>query len=144
MPRMTLDDIDVMVRLREQGQSLSAIRRCVQWSETTISLVLHRLAHGVSPEQVTERPGWGGPRRRITHVAAPTLPILPGALCAGDPDPDLWFRAEDEDEAVAACRWCPVIDQCRAWALEAGVRDGIWGGMTESQLRAQVDQQVTA
>lgn len=39
-----------------------------------------------------------------------------------------------EQKAVAICRGCPVIDQCRSWVTG---RDevGVWGGLTEGQRR---------
>lgn len=66
---------------------------------------------------------------------------------AEDVDPELWFpsgylTAADMAQAEAAkewCRWCPVIEQCRAFVmqLEAGkaayLRNGVWGGTTPQE-----------
>ncbi|HMK62981.1 MAG TPA: WhiB family transcriptional regulator [Acidimicrobiales bacterium] len=59
------------------------------------------------------------------------------ALCAGHPDRGAWFS---EDTAVtkraqAVCRACPVREDCLAFAVGTGQRDGIWGGMTPYQRR---------
>ncbi len=54
-----------------------------------------------------------------------------------DVDPDLFFPAgrEEESHALALCASCPVRQECLDYALEAGERFGIWGGMTEKQRR---------
>ncbi|MER6961641.1 MULTISPECIES: WhiB family transcriptional regulator [unclassified Streptomyces] len=58
-------------------------------------------------------------------------------------DPDLFFPVghtgpalDQIDEAKAVCGRCPVMEQCRDWAVEVGQVEGIWGGMTESERRA--------
>ncbi|MFJ8792459.1 WhiB family transcriptional regulator [Streptomyces sp. NPDC102462] len=65
-------------------------------------------------------------------------------LCLRE-DPDLFFpigsvnsgpAALQTDEAKAVCRHCPVMEQCLAWALDAGPVEGIWGGTTEGERRA--------
>jgi WhiB family transcriptional regulator, redox-sensing transcriptional regulator len=69
------------------------------------------------------------------------------AACRGA-DPDLFFpivstrqrkSLEQIDEAKAICRSCPVIDACRAWALDnpAMAEFGVWGGTTEEERKAQ-------
>jgi WhiB family redox-sensing transcriptional regulator len=57
-------------------------------------------------------------------------------LCAAT-DPDLWFAvgAVEHREAKSICRRCPVRSQCLAYAMEAPVDHGIWGGMTERERR---------
>ena len=40
------------------------------------------------------------------------------------------------NEAKAVCARCPVSATCLLWAVEAGVEDGIWGGLTEDERRA--------
>lgn len=59
--------------------------------------------------------------------------------CAADPE--TWFasgaRAADQiAEAVAACQRCPVRLQCRAYAVAADEREGVWGGSTVEERRA--------
>lgn len=39
------------------------------------------------------------------------------------------------DRAKAVCRSCPVRETCLQYALEEGIRDGIWGGRTGSERR---------
>lgn len=57
------------------------------------------------------------------------------AACRGVGGVD-WFADEPEavEAARAVCERCPVLVECRAWALEQG-RDlhGVFGGMSRSQ-----------
>ncbi|MDX1691151.1 MAG: WhiB family transcriptional regulator [Acidimicrobiia bacterium] len=52
-------------------------------------------------------------------------------------DPDLFFGGEDDQvrSAVTICRGCPVLDDCRDWALDLRIPYGVWGGMTERERR---------
>jgi WhiB family transcriptional regulator, redox-sensing transcriptional regulator len=62
------------------------------------------------------------------------------AACRDEPDKDIWFASKDAQDAElaakAVCARCPVRDACRAWALETNQTSGIWGGMSEAELRA--------
>jgi WhiB family transcriptional regulator, redox-sensing transcriptional regulator len=64
------------------------------------------------------------------------------ALCRNT-DPDLFFYAdlekgEDKQKrikaAIAICGNCPVIYQCRQFALDTKQDYGIWGGLTQEEL----------
>jgi WhiB family redox-sensing transcriptional regulator len=54
---------------------------------------------------------------------------------------DLFFDRHDElghereDEAKARCAMCPVLAQCREWALAAGDPSGVWAGETTTAAR---------
>lgn len=52
-------------------------------------------------------------------------------------DPNLWFAvgALEHKQAKAICRRCPVRDECLAYAMEAPVDHGVWGGLTERERR---------
>ncbi|MFI0417822.1 WhiB family transcriptional regulator [Spongiactinospora sp. 9N601] len=54
-------------------------------------------------------------------------------------DPELFFppapSLDQETRAKAVCGRCPVMAECRAYALRAGEREGIWGGMTPQERR---------
>jgi WhiB family transcriptional regulator, redox-sensing transcriptional regulator len=58
------------------------------------------------------------------------------AACAGT-DPDLFFtdRGESVREAKEVCRSCPVVTDCREYALQAGEKFGVWGGLSERERR---------
>lgn len=71
------------------------------------------------------------------------------AACKGL-DTDLFFhpdgergasRRERAAAAKAVCLSCPVLKQCRSYALRAGEPYGVWGGMSEEErsgyLRAE-------
>lgn len=64
------------------------------------------------------------------------------AVCREE-DPELFFPLGNTgpallqiEEAKAVCRRCPVMEPCLQWALEAGVDDGVWGGLSEDERRA--------
>ncbi|MBL1091557.1 WhiB family transcriptional regulator [Streptomyces sp. NPDC001739] len=61
-----------------------------------------------------------------------------------DEDPELFFPVGSTgpsllqiQEAKAVCRQCPVIAECRDWALASGQDNGIWGGLDEEERRAE-------
>jgi WhiB family redox-sensing transcriptional regulator len=59
-----------------------------------------------------------------------------GAACA-EIDGDLWFPEKGEaykaSNAVKVCNSCPVKKQCLAYAVNNGIRDGIFGGKSAEQ-----------
>lgn len=58
--------------------------------------------------------------------------------CRGS-DPELFFpltqSAEQEARAKAVCERCPVLTECRAYAVRAAEPEGIWGGLTVRERR---------
>jgi WhiB family transcriptional regulator, redox-sensing transcriptional regulator len=74
------------------------------------------------------------------------VPLLDGAACRRHPDPDLWFSEKPAEREAARyiCRSCPVLAECREWAIEAESSSGttgIVGGMTSTEReRAQAPQ----
>ena len=56
------------------------------------------------------------------------------AVCR-DRDPEAFFPVTPEGEraAVRICQGCPVRQDCLEFALEARIRFGVWGAMTEKQ-----------
>lgn len=69
----------------------------------------------------------------------------PKAACRGF-DPDMFFVSEDvenrqerrdrEAAAKQVCTRCAVVDECLSYALAAGERYGIWGGLNADERRA--------
>ena len=66
-----------------------------------------------------------------------------------DLDTELFFHPEGERgstrrrraaNAKAICATCPVIEQCREYALRAQEPYGIWGGMTEEERREEIQR----
>lgn len=73
------------------------------------------------------------------------LPWADEALCA-QVDPELFFsqasaryehKADGERESMAKsiCRRCPVLRDCRTYAMDHPELEGIWGAMTEKERR---------
>lgn len=56
--------------------------------------------------------------------------------------PDVFETKQERDEREASakrvCAACPVREQCLDYAIRAGERYGIWGGLTELERRAYV------
>ena len=58
------------------------------------------------------------------------------AVCK-DRDPDTFFPTtpEAEREAIRICQGCSVQADCLEFSIEARIRFGVWGGLTEKQRR---------
>ena len=58
------------------------------------------------------------------------------AACRGV-DPELFFPSPRQRAAAARaiCDGCPVRGECLAFALEAGIDDGVFGGLTRDERR---------
>ena len=76
-------------------------------------------------EQVTSRESFNNRGEWITL-----------AHCRNVDPEELFVKGAEQRKAVAICRHCPVVLQCRADALDNRVEFGVWGGMTERQRRA--------
>jgi hypothetical protein len=53
-------------------------------------------------------------------------------------DANDWFPPRGPDpgrKAKAVCAACPVAAECLGYALEHGIREGIWGGLGEGDRR---------
>ena len=44
-------------------------------------------------------------------------------------------RGWSAEQAKAVCGSCPVLAECRAWAVLTRQQDGVWGGLDEDELR---------
>ena len=52
-------------------------------------------------------------------------------------DPELFFDPGMVEEAVKVCReYCPVLAECREWAIRGGLEYGVVGGMSAPERRA--------
>lgn len=56
------------------------------------------------------------------------------ALCVGA-GPELWFPPKDGDAITpkAICNACPVVEQCRAWAVANHEGHGVWGATSPAE-----------
>jgi len=61
---------------------------------------------------------------------------MKAAECKGMPT-EIFYPEDDEpdDNARAICRRCPVIKECREYAL-LYEREGFWGGLSEAERRS--------
>jgi hypothetical protein len=52
-------------------------------------------------------------------------------------NPDRWFSPVRKDRvvAIALCERCPLLIQCREYALKERPSHGVWGGLTERERR---------
>lgn len=60
-------------------------------------------------------------------------------------DPELFFPVTETGpgaaqvaRAKAVCNTCPVVADCLAFALEHGLTDGVFGGLSASERRNRV------
>lgn len=58
------------------------------------------------------------------------------AACIGQGDLFFIERGETARPAKAICATCPVISECLEYALNNGIKEGIWGGLAERERRA--------
>ena len=62
------------------------------------------------------------------------------ALCRTTNPDELFVRGAAQRKAAVICRHCPVMQECGAEALDNKVEFGVWGGMTERQRRALLNE----
>lgn len=74
-------------------------------------------------------------QRFIDAIGLPPAEVTEQAACAGLTDLFFPERGESTREAKAVCRACPVKAECLEWALDAGEKHGIWGGLSERERR---------
>lgn len=82
------------------------------------------------PETV-EEPQWA--RAARCRTADPALFFGPNRF---EPKRE---RFERESQAIAICRTCPCIAECRDHAIAAGEAYGVWGGLGEAERRELID-----
>lgn len=71
------------------------------------------------------------------------LPAWRAKAACLEEDPELFFPSgttgaalEQAERAKAVCRRCPVLTQCRNWAVKTNQQDGVWGGLSEDERHA--------
>jgi WhiB family redox-sensing transcriptional regulator len=79
----------------------------------------------------------------VARDVLPEFPPPPGAwveqaACRGLPT-DWWFSERGRHDVYSAgqavCDDCPVRQDCGDYALDHGIKHGVWGGMSEKQRR---------
>lgn len=66
------------------------------------------------------------------------------AACRGL-DVELFFpeRGDDGAGAIAICARCDVREECLAFSMQIGAREGVWGGTSERERRRRLDRRGT-
>lgn|GEM_PF-7041454 len=62
-------------------------------------------------------------------------PWRTGAACRGE-GPDLFHDRAREAQAKRVCAGCPVVTECREWAMADLTALGVCGGLTEAERTA--------
>jgi WhiB family redox-sensing transcriptional regulator len=83
----------------------------------------------------------------IASQAGP-MPDLSAGLCVGSKQADNWHADQHREakERLAAkniCRTCPVLSECRDYAMANPSLSGTWGGTTE-QDRHRIRNRIPA
>ncbi|MFD8316182.1 WhiB family transcriptional regulator [Kitasatospora purpeofusca] len=65
-----------------------------------------------------------------------------GSCRTSDPD-ELFVEGAGQNRAKAVCSGCPVRTECLAYALDAQIDHGVWGGMTDRERRALLRRRPT-
>jgi len=79
----------------------------------------------------------GRPNGRVPHLSLHLPPEwVSDALCA-QTDPEVFYPQVGGTVAPAkrVCAACPVLAECRDYALTTGELDGVWGGLSETDRR---------
>lgn len=84
------------------------------------------------------------PSWRVARAAEALRHAMDGAAlpCRGDVETPGVSSVDWEEEgplerlAASFCSGCPVLLECREYALVAGERFGVWGGLTARERRA--------
>jgi WhiB family redox-sensing transcriptional regulator len=73
---------------------------------------------------------------RLLRLLGDLEPWQRDALCREHPEVEFFIeRGASSAPAKALCQRCAVRDECLAYALEHGIRHGVWGGLSERERR---------
>jgi DNA-binding Lrp family transcriptional regulator len=142
---------DVLVQMPERSDAW--IAETAGCYKRTVAKVRRQLeADGVIPRYAPDVRARGQPGARTRQpyqaseaVLFPTpelseMPeIMAEGLCVGHPDPDLWQSSKGDParraQAIALCRQCPALLDCREWSLQLPVREqtAIYGALSAHQ-----------
>jgi WhiB family redox-sensing transcriptional regulator len=95
---------------------------------------------------------------RTRQIPELDIPDLPGALCKGIDDPDMFFPEQvaggrkRAKQAALICQGCPVKRKCLDYALDWDREHpdyyerivGVWGGTTEAERRKMLKEENAA
>ena len=82
-------------------------------------------------------------RRQPGHNVPSGMAWRQQGSCAGS-DATVFYPPPDDDtlaeQAKEICAMCPVLAQCRDFALTTREKHGVWGGLTERERRRVIRQ----
>jgi len=81
----------------------------------------------------------GASRAVLPAAGTPVNSWLERALCAHT-DPTPFITPTRYEEAKQVCALCPVITECREWAITTHEPRYVWGGLTPTERRAARSQ----
>jgi WhiB family transcriptional regulator, redox-sensing transcriptional regulator len=81
------------------------------------------------------------PSTEAAEAQAALSAALTGRSTPCQKAPELWTDGTREDAEAAAhmCRRCPVLRECRSYALAAGEKWLVWGGLDMEVARTRTD-----
>jgi WhiB family redox-sensing transcriptional regulator len=84
------------------------------------------------PHGATSPPPYPAPLAEALRTIRPAWHVH--ASCTSDQG-DLFFsdNPDDQADAKAICRSCPVRRECAIWALDSRQEYGVWGGLTPDE-----------
>lgn len=90
----------------------------------------------------TDRAPWAIPEQALTEWQALAVALEDaGTVPCRSSDPEAWWPDKKSVDgpvaqlAIAGCWTCPALEPCRAYALAADEREGIWGAMLPADRR---------
>ena len=135
MKRSKLAVIDAAERLRA-GESLDVVAAAAGITRHTLVDRLSKAGFSLDGERRSVEQ-----RAELKAYLASSLlrwrePWMERAACAYV-DAEMWFPEKGSNVKAAReiCRSCPVLADCREYALNNGERFGIWGGTSERERR---------
>lgn len=104
----------------------------------------------VEPNMKAEAQAIAAEARRMEKVAGLDQTWREQAACRGK-DPNLFFPEGQGGStnvqvvaAKAVCAGCPVRKECLDYALVVSLKDGVWGGMSVEERKAEKRRRVRA
>ena len=117
---------------RREREAREAARATRRW------LDLGSIDFDEDREDPPETPGMAALRTLFVELERRRPAWMSDALCLEYQELD-WFPGQGVDTAPlkAVCSRCLVADDCKRYAIENGIKDGLWGGLSGRGLRAE-------
>ena len=139
---ITQEDRENVVDMHKRGLSINNIAAITGIPENLVGAVTAQIKVVVPKREKPKKAPEVKPE--VPWVSPESLGLeenweVEGLCRTGGYDPDLWFPSSTDINlmklAQRVCYRCPVIMECRSIAVARGERNGIWGGLTETQRK---------